>query len=449
MNEIIEVVAQKIEKDGIEAWYELDLNSLPFKDMQQYRKSNDVLDVWFESGASHYCVLKARKDLQFPADIYLEGSDQHRGWFQSSLLSSVAMYGDAPYKAVLTHGFTVDAQGRKMSKSLGNVVAPEKVVKNLGADVLRLWVAATDYKTEIHVSDEILNRTADAYRRIRNTARFLLANLNGFDPNQHMVASSKLLPLDAWIVDCAAKLQDEIIEAYDTYQFHNIYQKVQNFCIVELGSFYLDVIKDRQYTIKTNNPARRSAQTAMYHIVHALTRWLAPILSYTAEEIWEHLPGKKEPSVFMSEWVADLPRLPANHAMGNDFWQTMMQVRNNVNKALEGLRTQGQIGAPLEANVTLYAQGDLLQQLMSLKDELRFVLITSSAKVLPYEQTVDLITTDMKDLWLKIVPSTDPKCVRCWHLRPDVNQNPDYPEICGRCVENVDPNKDGEMRLYA
>ena len=274
--------------------------------------------------------------------MYLEGSDQFRGWFQTSLLSSMAMTDEAPYKAVFSHGFTVDAQGRKMSKSLGNVISPEKVVKTLGADVLRLWVSSTDYKGEIHVSDEILTRMSDAYRRIRNTTRFLLANLDGFDPEKDMVAPKQLLALDAWLVECTARLQKEIIEAYDTYQFHLIYQKIHQFCVVELGSFYFDVIKDRQYTTKKNSLARRSAQTAIYHLAHALTRWMAPILSFTAEEIWTYLPGKKEPSVFMSEWYHRVTRhYPPHQSWGQDYWQKIMSVRNQVNRAIEQQRAPG------------------------------------------------------------------------------------------------------------
>lgn len=445
MPEIIEEVAKRVDEDGIEAWYELDHLALPFSDMAAYEKSKDVLDVWFESGVSHFSVLKARENLKFPADIYLEGSDQHRGWFQSSMLSSVSMNNEAPYKTVITHGFTVDASGRKMSKSLGNVVAPDKVVNTLGADVLRLWVAATDYRGEIHVSDEILNRISDAYRRIRNTIRFLLANLAGFTPHDALKIDD-CLALDKWIVDCMRRLQAEVLEAYETYQFHLIYQKIQNFCIVELGSFYLDIIKDRQYTTKANSHARRSAQTAMYLIAKALAKLLAPILSFTAEEIWESLPGNKEKSVFLTTF-SSLPQFTG--AMSDEFWQTMIEVRNQVNKALETQRTQGKIGAPLDAEVTLYASGSLFEQLRSLGDELRFVLITSYAKVESYQQQSDAEKTERDDLWVSVKTSEYEKCVRCWHHREDVNQNPEYPNLCRRCVINVSPNSEGEMRLYA
>lgn len=454
MTEIFAYVAEVVKKEGIEGWHDLDLQSLPFNNLEQYEKSKDILDVWLESGVSHTAVLKARPDLRFPADLYLEGSDQHRGWFHSSILSSVAMYQQAPYHQVLTHGFTVDEQGRKMSKSLGNVIAPEKVIKTMGADVLRLWVAATDYKGDIHVSNEILSRIADAYRRIRNTMRFLLANLDGFVPEKHNVEKTKLLALDAWIVDAAARLQDEIFEAYETYQFHQIYQKIHNFCVVELGSFYLDIIKDRQYTLKTDSLARRSAQSAMFIIAHTMTRWLAPILSFTAEELWEYLPGAEGKSVFLAQWDRELPRLAPNAAMGDAFWHQMIQVRACVNKALEAVRNKGEIGAPLEANVILYAKDivneNLYEHLISLKDELRFVLITSGAIVRPWdEKSANAVATERDDLWVEVNLNPHEKCVRCWHHCEDVNQHADYPGLCGRCVSNVEPNSKGEERHYA
>jgi isoleucyl-tRNA synthetase len=450
MSEIFAYVSDVVQKEGIEGWHDLELNSLPFKDLEQYEKSKDILDVWLESGVSHTAVLKARSDLRFPADLYLEGSDQHRGWFHSSILTSVAMYQQAPYRQVLTHGFTVDEKGHKMSKSLGNVIAPEKVIKTMGADVLRLWVAATDYKGDIHVSNEILNRMADAYRRLRNTMRFLLANLDGFEYEQHVVDKDNLLALDAWIVDVAARLQDEIFEAYETYQFHQIYQKIHNFCVVELGSFYLDIIKDRQYTTKTNSVVRRSAQTAMYRIAHAMTRWLAPILSFTAEEVWEYLPGTKESTVFLSQWNKDLARLSPSAAMSNDFWQQMIQVRACVNKALEVMRNKGEMGAPLDANITLYAKDELYDRLMLLKNELKFVFITSGAVVKPLgEKPGHATATERDDLWLDVILNPHDKCVRCWHHCEDVNHHTTYPGLCGRCVSNVDPDSSGEERHYA
>lgn len=366
------------------------------------------------------------------------------------------MYESAPYKMVLTHGFTVDAQGRKMSKSLGNVVAPSKVIDSLGADILRLWVASTDYKNEIHVSDEILTRMGDAYRRIRNTARFILANLEDFDPTQHLVPIDQCLALDVWIISQAKKLQTEIIAAYDNYQFHLIYQLIHNFCVNELGAFYLDIIKDRQYTTQKESLIRRSAQTALYHIGEALVRWLAPILSFTAQELWGYMPkasqGERLNSVFLSEWYADFPEHPLSESvlMNDVFWQDVMSVRTEVNKALESVRAAGKIGAPLEAQVILHADKALFSVLSHLKDELRFVLITSGAFVLPLDtsSTAEWVATGRKDLFLEINPLTHEKCIRCWHRRSDVNQNVEYPSICDRCVTNVMSTGTGEERQY-
>jgi len=332
---LMEAVALRIEERGIDAWFELDAAELLGAEADDYDKVTDTLDVWFDSGVTHACVLRQREGLHAPADMYLEGSDQHRGWFQSSLLTAIGSYGEAPYRTVLTHGFTVDSDGRKMSKSIGNVIAPNNVMNDLGADILRLWVAATDYRGELVVSDEIFKRTADAYRRIRNTARFLLSNLDGFDPAADAVDFEDMLSLDRWAVDRAAALQAELTEAYDKYQFHQVYQKLHNFCAQDLGGFYLDVIKDRQYTTRADSTARRSAQTAMFHIGEALVRWMAPILSFTAEEIWENLPGERAESVFLVEWYQGLGREPANETMGRDYWRQLMAVRAAVNKEME------------------------------------------------------------------------------------------------------------------
>lgn len=449
MPALTEEIAKQVEVSGIDAWFDLDPKTLLGADAAHYEKNLDTVDVWFDSGVSHACVLEARPELGFPADLYLEGSDQHRGWFQSSLLTSVAMKSKAPYRQVLTHGFTVDTQGRKMSKSLGNVIAPEKVVKTLGADILRLWVAATDYRAEMAVSDEILKRTSDTYRRIRNTARFLLANLNGFDPAQHLLSADKLLALDGWIVRHTETLQAEIIQAFNDYQFHIIYQKLHHFCSMDLGSFYLDIIKDRQYTGKTEGIPRRSAQTALYHIVQAMVRWMAPILSFTAEEIWGYLPGKREDSVFLSGWYTDFPEFKIEKdLMQADYWQKVLNIRNAVNKALEEARAAGEIGSGLEAEITLYCSSSLNDVLSKLQDELRFVLITSQALVEPEsKRPKEALETEIPGLWLRVTPTEQEKCVRCWHYREDVNKNPSYPGLCARCVENVGGT--GEVRRYA
>ncbi|MDX9874232.1 MAG: isoleucine--tRNA ligase [Spongiibacteraceae bacterium] len=447
---LIEKVAQRVEEQGVDGWFGLDPRDLLGAEADHYEKVSDTLDVWFDSGVTHHAVLRNRPELTFPADLYLEGSDQHRGWFQSALLTSVAINGVAPYKGVLTHGFTVDAQGRKMSKSVGNVIAPQTVMKTLGADILRLWIAATDYRNEMTVSDEIFKRTADAYRRIRNTARFLLANMKGFDPAVHRVAPADMLALDRWIVSAAQELQAEIVAAYDSYQFHQVYQKVHNFCVVELGSFYLDIIKDRQYTTQADSLARRSAQTALYHIAEALVRWITPVLSFTADELWPHLPGEREPSVFTAEWYrfpADLA-LPENEsAMSGAFWEELMAVKGAVNRVLEGERRDGRLGGTLEAEVTLYADGALQQRLQALGEELRFVLITSVAEVRPLAEGEEATATDLPALRVAVRRTEAAKCARCWHHRPEVGTLPNHPELCSRCLDNVEG--DGETRQFA
>lgn len=446
--QLMEKVAEVVEKQGIEAWYQLDKNALLGQDADQYVQTSDVLDVWFDSGVSHECVLKQRPELAFPADIVLEGSDQHRGWFQSSLLTSVAINKVASYRSVLTHGFVVDGQGRKMSKSLGNVIVPEEVIKTLGADVLRLWVASIDYRYEINASKEIFTRTSEAYRRIRNTARFLLANLYGFDPNVHLLEPENLLMLDCWVIDKARLLQQEIIDAYQTYQFHLIVQKLHHFCVTDLGGFYLDIIKDRQYTMPTNSRGRRSAQTALYYIAHALVRWLAPILSFTAEEIWHYIPNRAVDSVFLTEWYTDFPKLEQEELSGQVYWEKIRMVRDAVNKEIETLRQAGKIGSALEAEVFLYCSSALKNDLDVLDEELRFVLITSAATVIAdHSGPADLIVTEVPGLTLKVLPTTHAKCERCWHRREDVGKAADFPGICGRCVINISGT--GEIREYA
>jgi isoleucyl-tRNA synthetase len=447
--ELIESVAQRVEQKGIEAWFELHpADLLGESEGSEYDKVHDTLDVWFDSGVTHACVLEHREGLRAPADLYLEGSDQHRGWFQSSLMTSVAMHDRAPYRAVLTHGFTVDAKGEKMSKSKGNVVRPQDVMKTLGADIIRLWVAATDYRGEMGVSDEILRRTADAYRRIRNTARFLLANLNGFDPAENAVAPAAMIELDRWVVDRALRLQEEIIEAYRTYQFHLIYQKVHNFCVVDLGGFYLDVIKDRQYTTQADGLPRRSCQTALYYVAEAMVRWLAPILSFTADEIWGHMPGHRDKTVFTATWYQGLFALPADDAFDRDFWDRVLAARVALGPALEDARKAGQIGSGLDAELDLYCDDDLYQTLTRLGDELRFVTITSEVRLHPLAERPDTAAaTELPGLAVRVTPSRHPKCVRCWHHRPDVGTHSDHPELCGRCVENV--AGPGETRRFA
>lgn len=443
---LIEEVALRVEKDGMDAWFDLDVKELLGDEADSYVKVTDTLDVWFDSGVTHHAVLCTRPELRFPADLYLEGSDQHRGWFQSSLKTSMAINNCPPYKAVLTHGFTVDAQGRKMSKSVGNVIPPQKVMNDLGADVLRLWVAATDFSTEMSVSDEILKRTADSYRRIRNTARFMLSNLAGFNPATDCVAVDEMVKLDRWIISRTAKLQQEIIDAYDSYQFHLIYQKLHNFCVVDLGGFYLDIIKDRQYTVKADALPRRSAQTALFYVSEALVRWIAPILSFTADEIWQVMPGEREANVFISEWF-QLPVIDGVE-FSDSYWDLIADVKTAVNKVLEAKRAEGVIGASLTAEVTLYCDEELKAQLAKLEDELRFVLITSAATLgAAADADADAVATEQAGLKVKAIKSQATKCARCWHFRADVGSNPAHPEICLRCVDNA--YGAGEQRHFA
>ncbi len=449
---LIEQVAERMDVNGIQAWFDLDPAELLGDEAEHYSKVGDTLDVWFDSGTTHFSVLGNDERLVFPADMYLEGSDQHRGWFHSSLLASCAMNGVAPYKQVLTHGFTVDAKGMKMSKSVGNVVAPQKVFNTLGADILRLWVAITDYSGEMSISDEILKRTADAYRRIRNTLRFLLANLNGFDPNQHTVDKHELLALDRWIVAETLTLQNELKELYSSYQFHVAVQKIHNFCSETLGGFYLDIIKDRQYTTQADSLPRRSCQSAMYHVVEAMTRWIAPILSFTADEVWENIPGEHEDmGVFTATWHEGLFDY-ANDDIDQSLWNTLLSIRQQTTNVLESLRKAGEIGSSLDAEITIYCDEDLLDTLDILSDELRFIMITSEATLAKLENApegLELRTAngDQYQYVIEANASEHAKCVRCWHHRADVGQHAEHPELCGRCVDNVEG--DGEQRQYA
>ncbi|MEO1941191.1 MAG: class I tRNA ligase family protein, partial [Candidatus Thioglobus sp.] len=422
--------------------FETDIKDLLGADADDYEKATDTLDVWFDSGVSHFAVLKAREGLSDVADLYLEGSDQHRGWFQSSLISSVAINGKAPYKQVLTHGFTVDKDGKKMSKSLGNVMSPQKVINNLGADILRLWIASTDYTGEMTVSDEILKRSADSYRRIRNTVRFMLANTTGFDPAQHSVETNDMLDLDRWIVSKAANLQVQILDAYEHYNFHNAIQLILNFCSNDLGGFYLDVIKDRQYTTQENSRARRSAQTALNHILEAMVKWLSPVLSYTAEEVWQSMPSEKTNSIFLAEWYTNL-------ASGYD--NVAIDAARNINpfirKQMEGMRSDKVIGSSLDAEVDLYCDENNYNALSQLGDELRFVFITSYARIHPLSDKTDNCIEAGEGVFVEVTKSEHEKCVRCWHHREDVGQNAEHEELCGRCVENISGN--GEQREFA
>ena len=432
--ELIQAAAGLVERGGIDAWFALAPGELLGAEADDYDKVTDVMDVWADSGMSFECVGSERPEVAAPVDLYLEGSDQHRGWFHSSLLMSEALYGRAPYRGVLTHGFTVDEQGRKQSKSLGNVIAPQKVMNSLGADVLRLWVSATDYANEMSVSDEILKRMADSYRRMRNTLRFLLGNLDGFDPARDALKFGELVAIDAYALERTRALQAEVLEAYRRYAFHLIYQKVHNFCSVDLGGIYLDVLKDRLYTTPAASRARRSAQTVMYHIAESMVRWLAPILSFTTEEAWAYLPGTRAESVFHATWH----ELPGSPAASID-WQALMELRSDVTRELERLREAGAIGAPLDARVEVYCTPAQSPRLSALGSELRFLLITSEAAVHEVAAAPEgaAPAANLEGVWLKVEANSDPKCVRCWHRRPDVGSHPAHPKLCGRCIGNL------------
>jgi len=451
---LIEQVAKKVEEKGIDAWFDLDAAELLGEDAENYSKVTDTLDVWFDSGVTHAAVLEQREELGvYPADLYLEGSDQHRGWFQSSLKTGIAIKNQAPYREVLTHGFTVDGEGRKMSKSIGNVIAPQTVMNKLGADILRLWVAATDYSGEMTVSDEILKRTADSYRRVRNTARFLLSNINGFEPARDMVPYSEMLALDLWAVDQAQQLQNDLQRAYEEYDFLEVFQRIVQFCVGELGGFYLDIIKDRQYTTQKDSLARRSCQTAMYHILEAMTRWIAPVLSFTADEIWASMPapkqGERSASVMLETWYAGLQELDVHSEMGREFWASVMDVKEAVNKCIEEERNAGVIKGSLGTEVILFCEGRLYDTLQALGDELRFVLITSYAEVRPLtgDHVSSAKPSALEGLLVSLSATKHAKCDRCWHHRPEVGSDHTHPTLCSRCIENVDG--DGEQRNYA
>ena len=442
----MEKVAQLIEKSGIDAWFETDAKEL-ISDAENYDKTTDVLDVWFDSGVTHFTVLKARDYLTEPADLYLEGSDQHRGWFHSSLLTGVAINERAPYKQVLTHGFVVDKDGKKMSKSLGNVIAPKQIVDTMGADILRLWVASADYRNEITISDEILKRVADGYRRIRNTARFLIGNLNNFDANSDLLQIKDCTLLDQWAINLCNKLQTNIIADYNNYQFHQIYQKLHHFCSQDMGAFYLDVLKDRLYTAKTDSVARRSAQTAMHHILQAMIRWMAPIMTYTADEIWR-LIGNEE-NILFEQWY-EIPKVPVSQQWDAANWDEIREIRHANSKLLEQMRIDGKIGSSLDAAVNIYIEESSYQKLHLINAELRFVLITSVAQFLPIKEKSDKAVAcklENTTVYIDAQVASGDKCVRCWHKQENVGINKQYEELCSRCVENIVGN--GELRVYA
>ncbi|MBK8063754.1 MAG: isoleucine--tRNA ligase [Betaproteobacteria bacterium] len=434
--EILEAVARRVEQGGIEAWQTVTPEELIGSDAAHYEKIKDTLDVWFDSGSTHYTVLKRSHagESAFPADLYLEGSDQHRGWFHSSLLVSCMMNGVPPYKGLLTHGFVVDGEGKKMSKSKGNTVVPQEVSGTLGAEVLRLWVAATDYSGELSISNEILKRVVESYRRIRNTLRFLLANTSDFDIDTHAVPVESMVEIDRYAIALTARLQEEMAADYGRYQFHLVTQRLQTFCSEDLGAFYLDILKDRLYTAAPGSHARRSAQTALWHVTSSLVRLMAPILSFTAEELWQVFNGGKDQSVFLHTWhalpaVQDAPALMAR-------WERMRTIRADIRKQLEELRTAGKIGSSLAAEVDFHADPELAAFLAGFGEDLRFVLLTSAARVHPDGGGR-----------VEVTPSTHAKCERCWHFRADVGAVAGHPTICGRCAGNL--SGADEVRTHA
>jgi len=419
--ELLEKVAQQVEKGGIEAWQGMTKESLLGKDAESYEKSRDTLDVWFDSGSTHFTVMRGshREQTRFPADLYLEGSDQHRGWFHSSLLVSCMLDGVPPYEGLLTHGFVVDGEGRKMSKSKGNVIAPQQVSSTLGAEILRLWVASSDYSSELNLSAEILKRVVESYRRVRNTLRFLLANTSDFDAARHAVPLEDMVEVDRYALAMTARLQDEVAADYERYQFHLVAQKLQAFCSEDLGAFFVDIIKDRLYTCHAGSRPRRSAQTALYHITHSLVRLMAPILSFTAEELWQVFTGKALDSVFFHTWH-ELPRPRDGEALLAK-WQRLRELRDPVRKSIEALRAEGKVGSSLQAEVELRADGKDYEQLASLGEELKYLLLTSAARLARGAAAVEARA------------SPHPKCERCWHYRPDVNGE----GLCGRCQSSL------------
>ncbi|NVD98269.1 isoleucine--tRNA ligase [Massilia sp. BJB1822] len=442
--ELLEQVAQLIEKNGIEAWLTLDPVTLLGEEAAMYVKNKDTLDVWFDSGTTHQTVLRGSHAEQsaFPADLYLEGSDQHRGWFHSSLLTSSMLNGQPPYKALLTHGFTVDGEGKKMSKSLGNTLAPQKISDTLGADILRLWIAATDYTGELSISDEILKRVTESYRRIRNTLRFLLANTSDFDPAKNAVPLAELAEIDRYAIANMAALQATLEKHYENYEFHPVVSKLQNFCSEDLGGFYLDILKDRLYTTAVDSKARRSAQTALWHITQSLLRLMAPVLSFTAEEAWAIFAGAEtfqasDETIYTQTWW-QLPEL-ADGAALLEKYAAIRAVRNDVTKQLEDLRASGAIGSSLQAELEIKAAGDKYKVLASLDDELKFVFITSLAKAVEVAAEADEA--------VNVAASSAEKCERCWHYRADVGSHADHPTLCGRCHSNLFGA--GEQRKYA
>ena len=444
---IFSKICMLVEKHGIEKWFDIDIAEL-IDNPKEYEKVQDTLDVWFDSGSTHAAVLEASNSLTFPADLYLEGSDQHRGWFQSSLLTSIAISNSIPYKAAMTHGFTVDAKGNKMSKSKGNVIAPQKIIDRLGSDILRLWVASTDSSSEMNVSDEILNQTSDKYRKIRNTIKFLLSNINDYDPGS-FYHNKITIELDKWILKRAITVQDEIKELYKNYNFHLLTQSIHSFCVNELGAFYLDIIKDRQYTCKKNSQERLSAQHTMYCILKMLLLWIAPICPHTSEEAWGFIPKNKDKSIFYNNWINIKKDQITDCKISDTQWNEILEIRKIVSKALEEKREKNLIGSPLDAETIIYCSKDLFNILNIIDKELKFIFITSNATInkIASENISDHIAVNGHQIKVIINNSKFNKCARCWHKCGTVGTDKKYIDICSRCISNVYGK--GEKRTYA
>ncbi|PZN11635.1 MAG: isoleucine--tRNA ligase, partial [Bacillota bacterium] len=467
-DESIRTVADLFRREGSNAWFLREAKEILPEGFAcphcgargGFRKETDIMDVWFDSGSSHAAVLETRDELTWPADLYLEGSDQHRGWFQSSLLTAVATRGRAPYRAVLTHGFVVDGEGRKMSKSLGNVVDPNDVIQRYGADVLRLWAVSSDYRGDVRISEDILRQMAEVYKKIRNTLRFLLGNLGDFDPARHAVAYAKLPELDRWALARLAQLIERVRHAYDEYQYHLVYQAIHNFCVIDLSAFYLDVLKDRLYASRRDDPARRAAQTVLYEVLRSLVLLLAPVLCHTAEEAWWHLPHRQgDPE---SVHLCLMPEVPAEWRDEEVLrrYERLLAVRDDVNRALEQARREGLIGTPAEARVTLAApSGELAALLGRHLGDLPALLLVSEVELAPREAAVpaagdggpsggggggrpagEAVTVEgstVPGLTVTVTPSGNPRCARCWRHVPDVGADARHPALCRRCAEVV------------
>lgn len=447
--ELIEIIAKKVEKNGIQAWWNLKKKDILGKDSIHYNKVLDTLDVWFDSGSTNYSVVSKCPEFNgFKADLYLEGSDQYRGWFMSSLIISTAIYGKAPYRKVITHGFAVDNKGLKISKSIGNTVDFQNVIDTSGADVVRLWVASTDYTSEISFSNETIQRSIDAYRRIRNTVRFLLGNLYGFNPKKDFIDIKNMTLLDIWAINKVKTLQKEIIYLYNKYDFHHVVKRIIHFCSIDMGSFYFDIIKDRKYTVKKNSISYLSCQTTLYHIIESLVRWISPILSFTANEIWKYIPGKRSKYIFTEEWHKIDLDLKKNNKFNEICWENIIKIRNEVNKIVEKLRFNKKINNSLETNVILYAKGNIFSLLNNIKDELCFLLLNSKTILANYKDACDnaIKCNNIPELKIFIKKTNGKKCMRCWHYETNINFNINYPNVCIRCLKNIIGS--GEIRKF-